>query len=51
MTYAKMEPETDIKTGIESFGNINDEQYIVMVQAQFYVYDYENNVFFKYLAK
>ena len=51
MTYAKMEPETDIKTGIESFGNINDEQYIVVVQVQFYVYDYENNVFFKYLAK
>ena len=51
MTYMKLEPEADIKTGIESFGNINDEQYIVMVQAQFYVYDYENNVFFKYLAK
>ena len=51
MTYMKLEPEADIKTGIESFGDINDEQYIVMVQAQFYVYDYENNVFFKYLAK
>ena len=51
MTYLKLEPEADIKTGIESFGDINDEQYIVMVQAQFYVYDYENNVFFKYLAK
>ena len=51
MTYTKMEPEADIKTGIESFGDINDEQYIVVVQVQFYVYDYENNVFFKYLAK
>ena len=51
MIYAKLEPETDIKTSIVSFGDIRDEEHIDMVQRQFYIYDYEDSFFFKYLAK
>lgn len=51
MIYAKIEPAQDITTGIVSFGNVADEQYLDMVRDQFYVYDYKNKIFFKYLAK
>ena len=51
MIYAKTEPEQDMTTGIVSFGDIRDEQYLEMVQVQFYVYDYENKTFFKVFAK
>ena len=51
MIYAKLEPETDIKTSIVSFGDIRDEEHIDMVQRQFYIYDYADSFFFKYLAK
>ena len=51
MIYAKLEPETDITTGIVSFGDIRDEEHIDMVKRQFYIYDYEDSFFFKYLAK
>ncbi len=36
---------------IESFGNINHEDQLEMVRTQFYVYNYEDTIFFKYLAK
>ena len=51
MIYAKTEPAQDMTTGIVSFGDIRDEQYLEMVDVQFFVYDYEDNTFFKYLAK
>ena len=51
MIYAKIEPEQDMTTSIVSFGDIRDEEHIVMVSVQFYVYDYEEKTFFKYLAK
>ena len=51
MIYAKTEPEQDMTTGIVSLGDIRDEQYLEMVQVQFYVYDYENKIFFKVFAK
>ena len=51
MIYAKLEPETDITTGIVSFGDIRDEEHIDMVKRRFYIYDYEDSFFFKYLAK
>ena len=47
-TDAVFDDETKI---IGSFGNINSEEELDMVKNQFYVYDYENSVFFKYLAK
>lgn len=36
---------------IGSFGNIINEDELTTVQAQFYVYDYEDAIFFKYFAK
>ena len=51
MIYMKMEPEQNMTTGIESFGNIREEEYLEMVRVQFYVYDHEDKLFFKYLAK
>ena len=38
---------------IYSFGNIktNDESYIEIARDQFFIYDYEKSLFFKYLAK
>ncbi|MBR3031849.1 MAG: hypothetical protein IKH92_02395 [Clostridiales bacterium] len=36
---------------IGSFGNIIEESELEVVQKQFYVYDYEDTAFFKYLAK
>ena len=36
---------------IGSFGNIIREDQVTMVETQFYVYDYEDAAFFKYLAK
>ena len=51
MIYTKQEPAQDMTTGIVSFGDVRDEQYLEMVQVQFYVYDYEDKAFFKYFAK
>ena len=51
MIYMKMEPEQGMTTSIVSFGNIREEDNLEMVRVQFYVYDYEDKVFFKYLAK
>lgn len=50
-TYAKLEPEEDVTTDIGSFGDVRNEDYLEMVRVQFYVYDYEDTLFFKYLAK
>lgn len=36
---------------IDSFGDIKDPNQISMVRTQFYVYNYEDSIFFKYLAK
>jgi hypothetical protein len=38
---------------IGSFGDIqsSEELYITTIKAQFFVYDYEDTVFFRYLAK
>lgn len=36
---------------IESFGNIKDYEYYYEVSSQFYVSDYKDTFFFKYLAK
>jgi hypothetical protein len=43
--------DEDVSRDIESFGNINHEDQLDMVRTQFYVYNYEDTVFFKYLAK
>lgn len=36
---------------VTSFGNIRDEDQAYLINLQFYVRDYENNFFYKYLAK
>ena len=36
---------------IGSFGNIIEESELDVVKKQFFVYDYEDSVFFKYFAK
>lgn len=36
---------------IESFGNIKNADYAGLVEEQFYVYNYEDTVFYKYLSK
>ena len=36
---------------IGSFGNIKQESELQTVKNQFFVYDYEDSVFFKYFAK
>ena len=55
MTYEikvkKQHLEDDCTFDIGSFGNINHEDQLEMVQTQFYVYNYEDTIFFKYLAK
>jgi hypothetical protein len=55
MTYEikvkKQHLEDDCTLDIGSFGNINHEDQLEMVQTQFYVYNYEDTIFFKYLAK
>ncbi|MBR4493223.1 MAG: hypothetical protein IKP14_00785 [Clostridiales bacterium] len=43
--------EDDCTHDIDSFGNINHEDQLDMVKTQFYVYNYEDTIFFKYLAK
>lgn len=43
--------EEDVKYDIGSFGNIAHEDQLEMVRTQFYVYDYEDTIFFKYLAR
>lgn len=47
----KQHLEDDVTHDIESFGNINHEDQLDMVQTQFYVYNYEDTFFFKYLSK
>lgn len=47
----KQHLEEDVSHDIESFGNIRQEEFLDMVRTQFYVEDYEDSFFFKYLAK
>lgn len=42
---------TQYGRAIESFGNIKNADQLKMVRTQFYVYDYEDTIFFKYLAR
>ena len=55
MTYdirvTKEHPEEDISHDIESFGNVRKEDELGMVVTQFYVFNYEDQFFFKYLAR
>ena len=39
------------KEDIGSFGNINDSQYAVTIQEQFFAKDFEDSFFYRYLAK
>ena len=39
------------KEDIGSFGNINDAQYAVTIQEQFFAKDFEDSFFYRYLAK
>ncbi|MBO6193595.1 MAG: hypothetical protein J6O00_05390 [Clostridiales bacterium] len=43
--------ELNVSHDIESFGNIRKEDEIVVINDQFFVYDYEDTIFFKYLAR
>ncbi len=43
--------EDDISHNIVSFGNIRKEDELEVIRTQFYVYDYEDTIFFKYLSK
>ena len=43
--------ELNVSRDIESFGNIRKEDEIVVINDQFFVYDYEDTIFFKYLAR
>lgn len=51
MIYLNMEPKQNMSTSIGSFGDIHEEEFVNLVKIQFYVYDYEDSPFFKYLAK
>jgi hypothetical protein len=41
----------DPKEAIGSFGDINDSDYAEQVNGNFFVYDYENRFFYKYMAR
>ena len=43
--------ESDVSHNIESFGNIRKADEVEVINTQFFVYNYEDTVFFKYLAK
>lgn len=43
--------ESDVAHNIESFGNIRKADEVEVINTQFFVYNYEDTVFFKYLAK
>ena len=43
--------EHNDKEDIGSFGNINDSQYAVTIQEQFFAKDFEDSFFYRYLAK
>ncbi|MBR1796714.1 MAG: hypothetical protein IJ757_01675 [Clostridiales bacterium] len=47
----KGDTENYVAYDIVSFGNIRDEQNLDVVQSQFFVNDYEDVIFFKYLAR
>lgn len=40
-----------LENRIGSFGNINDASYTDRIKEQFFVYDYENTVYYRYLAR
>ena len=40
-----------LENKIYSFGNINDDSYTDRIKEQFFVYDYENTVYYRYLAR
>jgi len=40
-----------LENKIGSFGNINDASYTDRIKEQFFVYDYENTVYYRYLAR
>ena len=43
--------ELDVSHDIVSFGNIRKEDEVEVINTQFYVYNYEDTIFFKYLAR
>jgi len=43
--------EYDTSRDVGSFGNIVKEEHLPVIKTQFYVYDYEDTLFFRYLAK
>lgn len=43
--------ENDVAHNIESFGNIRKADEVEVINTQFFVYNYEDTIFFKYLAK
>lgn len=43
--------ESDVAHNIESFGNIRKADEVEVINTQFFVYNYEDTIFFKYLAK
>ena len=43
--------DEDISHDIVSFGNIRKEDQVEVINTQFFVYEYEDTVFFKYLAR
>ena len=48
-----MQSDYILEESIGSFANMktDDEFYILAVRDQFFIYDYDNNFFFKYLAR
>lgn len=50
-TFREPENKKEMREQIGSFGNINDETETDMVDLQFFVENYEETFFFKYLAK
>ena len=43
--------ESDVAHNIESFGNIRKADEVEVINTQFFVYNYEDTIFFKYLAR
>ena len=43
--------DEDISHDIVSFGNIRKEDQVEVINTQFFVYNYEDTIFFKYLAR
>ncbi|MBR5417136.1 MAG: hypothetical protein IK109_03770, partial [Clostridiales bacterium] len=49
--YSGDEEFPDEKEVIVSFGNIHDEKELERTETQFYVYDQDDSIFFRYFAK